>query len=99
MQDEASFFGGRHVTQEADWGFPVDMTRVTKDRLGTIKLERGRWLDRSEPATAGETSAHRAVAGSLSWIARQCRPDEEQCLYTKLTSKPEAVSGKDSVWH
>ena len=45
-QDGASFFGGRHVTQ-------VDMTRFIKERLRAVQLQRGRCLDRSEPATAG----------------------------------------------
>ena len=33
-------------------------------------------LDRSAEASDGEVKALRAVAGSLSWVARQCRPDE-----------------------
>ena len=33
-------------------------------------------MDRSAEATEGEVKALRAVAGSLSWIARQCLPDE-----------------------
>ena len=33
-------------------------------------------MDRSAEATEGEVKALRAVAGSLSWVVRQCRPDE-----------------------
>ena len=45
-QDGPSFFGGRHVTQ-------VDMTRFIKERRRAVQPQRGRCLDRSEPATAG----------------------------------------------
>ena len=82
MQDGASFFGGRHVAQGTDWGFRVDMTRFIKERLSAIRLQRGRCLDRSEPATEGIISALRAVSGSLSWLARQCRPDEARTAAT-----------------
>ena len=41
-----------------------------------MKLQRGRCLDRSEPATVVEISALRVVAGFHSWIVRHCRLDE-----------------------
>ena len=52
------------------------MTRFIRERLRPISLPRGRCLDRSAEADEGEVKALRAVAGSLSSIARQCRPDE-----------------------
>ena len=52
------------------------MTRFIQERLRTISLQRGRFLDKSAEATEGEVKALRAVAGSLSLVARQCRPDE-----------------------
>ena len=76
LQDGPSFFGGRHFTQLPDRSFKVDMTRFIRERLRPISLPRGRCLDRSAEASEGEVKALRAVAGSLSWIARQCRPDE-----------------------
>ena len=39
-------------------------------------------MDRSAEAFEGEVKALRAVAGSLSWIARQCRPDEARTAST-----------------
>ena len=65
LQEGPSFFGGRHFTQ----------LRV-QEQLRPISLPRGRCLDKSAEATEEEVKALRAVAGSLSWVARQCRPDE-----------------------
>ena len=76
IQDGPSFFGGRHFTKLPDRSFKVDMTRFIQERLRPISFARGRCLDRSAEATEGEVKALRAVAGSLSWVARQCRPDE-----------------------
>ena len=76
LQDGPSFFGGRHFTQLLDRSFKVDMTRFIQERLRPTSLQRGRCLDKSVEATEGEVKALRAVAGSLSWVARQCRPDE-----------------------
>ena len=76
LQDGPSFFGGRHFSQLPDRRFKVDMTRFIRERPRPISLPRGRCLDRSAEASEGEVKALRAVAGSLSWIARQCRPDE-----------------------
>ena len=47
-----------------------------RERLRPISPPRGRCLDRSADAFEGEVKALRVVAGSLSWIAWQCRPDE-----------------------
>ena len=56
--------------------FKVDMTRFIQERLRPISAQRVRCLDRSSEATEEEVKAPRDVAGSLSWVARQCRPDE-----------------------
>ena len=58
------------VTQLPDRSFKVDMTRFIRERLRPISVPRGRCLDRSAEATEGKVKALRAVAGSLSWIAR-----------------------------
>ena len=76
LQDGPSFSGGRHFTQLPDRSFKVDMTRFIRERLRPISLPRERCLDRSAEASEGEVKALRAVAGSLSWISRQCPPDE-----------------------
>ena len=91
LQDGPSFFGGRHFTQLPDRSFKVDMTRFIRERLRPISLPRRRCLDKSAEASDGEVKALRAVAGSLSWIARQCRPDEAGTASTLLGSVSRAV--------
>ena len=70
------FLGGRPFTQLPDRSFKVDMTRFIQERLRPISSQREPCLERSVEATEGEVKALRAVAGSLSQVARQCRPDE-----------------------
>ena len=91
IQDGPSFFGGRHFTQLPDRSFKVDMTRFIRERLRTISLQRGRCLDKSAEATEGDVKALRAVAGSLSLVARQCRPDEAGTASTLQGSASRAV--------
>ena len=91
LQDGPSFFRGPHFTQLPDRSFKVDMTRFIQERLRPISLPRGRCLDRSAEASEGEVKALRAVAGSLSWIARQCRPDEAGTASTLQGSVSRAV--------
>ena len=91
LQDGPSFFGGRHFTQLPDRSFKVDMTRSIRERLRPISLPRGPCLDRSDEASDGEVKALRAVAGSLSRIARQCRPDEAGTASTLQGSVSRAV--------
>ena len=91
LQDGPSFFGGRHFTQLLDRSFKVDMTRFIRERLRPISIPRGRCLDRSAEASEGEVKALRAAAGSPSWIARQCRPDEAGTASTLQGSVSRAV--------
>ena len=71
--------------------YKVDMTRFIRERLRPISLPRGRCLDRSAELSEGEVKALRAVAGSLSWIARQCLPDEAGTASTLQGSVSRAV--------
>ena len=91
LQDGPSFFGGRHFTQLPDRSFKVDMTRFIRERLQPISSPQGRCLDRSAEASDGEVKALRAVAGSLSWIVRQCRIDEAGTASTLQDSVSRAV--------
>ena len=91
LQDGPSFFGGRHCTQLPARSFQVGMTRSIRERLRPISLPQGRCLDRSAGASEGEVKALRPVAGSLSWIARQCRPDEAGTASTLQGSVSRAV--------
>ena len=60
-------------------------------RIEALRLPQERCLDRSAEASGGEVKALRAVAGSLSWIARQCRPDEAGTASTLQGSVSRAV--------
>ena len=91
LQDGPSFVGGRHFTQSPDRSFKVDVTRFIQERLRPISLPRERCLDRSAEATEGEVKALRAVAGSPSWVARQCRLDEAGTASTLQGSVSRAV--------
>ena len=91
LQDGPSFFGGRHLTQLPYRSFKVDKTRFIRERLRLVSLQRGRCLDMSAEATEGEVKALRAVAGSLSWVARQCRQDEAGTASTLQGSVSRAV--------
>ena len=72
----AVLFGGHHFTRLCDRSFKVDMTRFIQERLRQNSVPRVRCLDKSAEATEGEVKALRAMTGSPSWVARQCRPDE-----------------------
>ena len=76
LQDGPSLFGGRHFTELPDRSFKVDTMRFIREQLRPISLPRERCLDRSAEASEEEVKALRAVAGSLSWVARPRRPDE-----------------------
>ena len=91
FQDGRSCFGGRHFTQLLDRSFRVCMTRFRRERLRPISPPRGRFSDRSAEASEAEVKALRTVAGSLSWIARQCRPDEAGTASTLQGSVSRAV--------
>ena len=67
------------------------MTRYIQERLRPIHLQRGRCLDRRAEANESEVKALRAVVGSLSWIARQFRPDEAGTASTLQGSSSRAV--------
>ena len=67
------------------------MTRFIQERPRPISLQRRRCLDRSSEAIEGEVKALRAVAGSLSLVARQCRPDEVGSASTLQGSVSRAV--------
>ena len=91
LQDGPPFFGGRDFTQLSDRSFKFDMTRFIQERQRPISLQRERCLYRSAEGTEVEEKALRAVASSLSWVARQCRPDEAGTASTLQGSVSRAV--------
>ena len=91
LQDGPSFFGGQHFTQLPDRSFKVDMTRFIQERLRPISLPRSDVWTGVRKRPRGEVKALRAVAGSPSLIARQCRPDEAGTASTLQGSASRAV--------
>ena len=67
------------------------MTRFIQERLRPIHLQRGRCLEQIAEANESKVKALRAVAGSLSLVARQCRPDEAGTASTLQGSVSRAV--------
>ena len=57
----------------------------------SVSLSVSHSADRSAEATQFKVKALRAVAGSLSWVARQCRPDEAGTASTMQFSVSRAV--------
>ena len=66
-------FCGRTIKQ-TEHGIEVTSPNVM-DRVKPIFIESARRARRAEPATDYEISQLRSVLGSVSWLARTCRPD------------------------
>ena len=73
VEDAELKYCGRIITQTAD-GIKVTCPSVL-DRTKAIYVAPGRRKLLSEAATPTEISQLRSVVGSLSWLARVCRPD------------------------
>ncbi|CAL1154344.1 unnamed protein product [Cladocopium goreaui] len=74
-QIEGSSFNGRRIRQKSDFGFQIDMEKFVTERLETVKLERGRLSNPEVEATEEEKNLVRAAVGSLTWAAKEGRPD------------------------
>ena len=72
-EEDTFKYCGRIVSQEAD-GIRITSPSVL-DRTKPIFINGERRNKRSEAATPSEISQLRSVVGSISWLARTCRPD------------------------
>lgn len=70
--EEGTSFNGRRIRQGKD-GFQIDMEKFVTERLEPVELEKGRKAE--QDATAEEKDKARAVVGSLTWAAKEGRPD------------------------
>ena len=71
--EEGNFrYCGKRINQEKDSSIKIDVDDNTR-KLSMIKIEVGRKL--TDAVNPLELSQLRSVVGSLSWIARQGRPD------------------------
>ena len=67
-------FNGRRIKHQQGT-FLVDMEKFVSERLQPVKLEVGRATRSKEDATPEEKEAVRAAVGSLTWAAKEGRPD------------------------
>ena len=81
---------GKDVAQ-SDGGTIRVTCRDSTLRIGRINIAAGR--KPSEPVTEAETTQLKSVAGSLSWIARQCRPDLSYCV-SRLQARSEGYGSR-----
>ena len=71
-QEEGTSFNGRRI-RHVNGDFMIDMEKFVKERLEPVSLDRGRKAE--DPATPEEKERTRAVVGSLTWAAKEGRPD------------------------
>ena len=71
--DEAVFrYCGMNVKQDADFNITCECSDTIL-RTNPVRIDAGR--KNHMPITPAERTQLKSVAGSLSWVARQCRPD------------------------
>ena len=68
-------FNGRRLRATAEGGFLIDMKKFVEERLSEVPLSVGRKKEPDSPATSEERAAARAAIGSLTWAAKEGRPD------------------------
>lgn len=71
-QEEGTSFNGRRI-RHVNGDFMIDVEKFVKERLEPVSLDRGRKAE--DPATPEEKERTRAVVGSLTWAAKEGRPD------------------------
>eukprot|EP00435_Cladocopium_sp_Y103_P026760 s1698_g6.t1 len=74
-EEQGASFNGRRIQQKSDFSFEIDMEKFVTERMSEVVLEKGRASNPSEDATTQEKEAARAAIGSLTWAAKEGRPD------------------------
>ena len=74
-ENQGASFNGRRIRQTPDCGFLIDMEKFVDERLNPVELEKGRKSQPEDLATEAEKNATRAAVGSLTWAAKEGRPD------------------------
>eukprot|EP00913_Durusdinium_trenchii_P030436 g28511.t1 len=74
-QEEAGVgFNGRRIKHQGG-DFLIDMEKFVTERLSPVRLSQGRATKAKEDATEEEKELVRAAVGSLTWAAKEGRPD------------------------
>ena len=74
-EEKGASFNGRRLRATPEGGFLIDMQKFIEERLHEVPMSMGRKKDLEAPATLEERSAARAAIGSLTWAAKEGRPD------------------------
>ena len=77
LQEEVAgaAFNGRRIQQKKDFSFEIDMEKFVAERLKEVPLEKGRATQSHLEATEQERDDTRAAVGSITWAAKEGRPD------------------------
>ena len=68
-------FCGKNYTNHPDGSITITQENFVQEKTSTIPLTPERRRQRYSKCTAEEISALRALLGSLSWLAKETRPD------------------------
>ena len=85
---DGTSFNGRRIQQDKDYNIRVDVSKFVKERLSEVHLEKGRKSTPDAEALPEEIKKVRAAIGSLSWCAKEGRPDASagaSILASKMT--------------
>jgi hypothetical protein len=74
-ESQGAAFNGRRIQQSRDFSFQIDMEKFVTERLKEVPLEKGRAAQSTSEATEDEKELARAAIGSLTWAAKEGRPD------------------------
>eukprot|EP00913_Durusdinium_trenchii_P000489 g447.t1 len=77
LQEQVSgaAFNGRRLKQLPNGEIQVDMEKFVKEKLEEVKLDSGRASQPKSKADSEEKDRTRAAVGSLTWAAKEGRPD------------------------
>ena len=95
-EENGASFNGRRIKQQANFDFLIDMEKFVDERLNVVSLAPGRKGQLEEPATEEERDLTRAAVGSLTWAAKEGRPDAAATA-SLIASRLNALKVQDMV--
>ena len=85
-QTQGAAFNGRRIRQLKNGEFRIDMEKFVSERLQEVKLEVRRAGRPHEQAISEEKDATQAAVGSLTWAAKEGRPDAASLVASQLAT-------------